>query len=78
MLNLNLYKGAGRSLLRNIPIVHLGEVKAFLKQTTLSNAKYRVRYRGPRNTRFDIGRGRNNRAAECLKVNAVKFSIYKD
>jgi hypothetical protein len=78
MFNLSLYKGRGRSLLRNIPIAHLDEVKAFLKETTLSNTKYRVRYRGPRNTALDMCRGRNNRASTCLKVNAVRFSIYRE
>jgi len=77
MINLNPYKGRGRSVLANVPIGHLNEVKTLLRQVT-PTIKYRVRYRGPRNTMLDIGRGSNNRASTCLKVNAVKFSVYKD
>lgn len=77
MINLHTYKGRGRSVLANVPISNLDEVKSLLRQVT-PTIKYRVRYRGPRNTMLDIGRGRNNRASTCLKVNAVKFSVYRD
>ena len=77
MINLHSYKGTGRSVLANVPISNLDEVKSLLRYVT-PNTKYRIRYRGPRNTMLDIGRGSNNRASTCLKVNAVKFSVYKD
>ena len=77
MINLHPYKGRGRSVLANVPISNLDEVKSLLRQVT-PTIKYRVRYRGPRNTMLDIGRGINNRASTCLKVNAVKFSVYRD
>jgi len=77
MINLRPYKGRGRSVLANVPISNLDEVKSLLRQVT-PTIKYRIRYRGPRNTALDQGRGSNNRASTCLKVNAVKFSVYKD
>lgn len=77
MFNLHPYKGTGRSVLANVPISNLDEVKTLLRYFT-PNTKYRIRYRGPRNTALDQGRGSNNRASTCLKVNAVKFSVYKD
>ena len=77
MINLLPYKGRGQSVSANVPIAHLDEVKTLLKYVT-PNTKYRVRYRGPRNTMLDYGRGSNNRASTCLKANAVKFSVYRD
>ena len=77
MINLHPYKGTGRSVLANVPISNLDEVKTLLRYVT-PNTKYRVRYRGPRNTMLDYGRGSNNRASTCLKANAVKFSVYRD
>ena len=77
MISLINYKGRGQSVLANVPIAHLDEVKSLLKQVT-PTIKYRVRYRGPRNTMLDYGRGSNNRASTCLKANAVKFSVYRD
>ena len=77
MINLNLYWGRGQSILANVPIAHLDEVKRLLKILE-PNEKFRVRYRGPRNTMLDYSRGRDNRASTCLKANAVKFSGYRD
>jgi hypothetical protein len=40
-------------------------------------SKYRVVYRGPRNTLLDRGRSPLSRRSTCLKVNAITFSVYK-
>ena len=77
MISLINYKGRGQSVLANVPIAHLDEVKRLLKILE-PNEKFRVRYRGPRNTMLDYSRGRDNRASTCLKANAVKFSVYRD
>ena len=39
-------------------------------------SKYRVVYRGPRNTILDRGRSALCRQSTCLKANAVTFSVY--
>ena len=77
MISLINYKGQGQSVLANVPIAQLDEVKRLLKIVE-PNLKFRVRYRGPRNTMLDYGRGSFNRASTCLKANAVKFSVYRD
>lgn len=41
---------------------------------------FRVRYRGPRDTKLDIQvrhRGVLNRQSNCLKANATNFSVYR-
>jgi hypothetical protein len=41
---------------------------------------FKVRYRGPRNTRLDINVRRRdtlNRQSNCLKDNATNFSVYR-
>ena len=45
MISLINYKGRGQSVLANVPIAHLDEVKSLLKQVT-PTIEYRVRYRG--------------------------------
>lgn len=54
----------------NIPIRFLDE---FRKEFP---SLYKIRYRGPRNTPLDMGRGFLNRQSSCLKFNAVSFSAY--
>jgi hypothetical protein len=66
-----LYK---RSMFHGIPMSKYDEVRKTVK---LSGAKVRYRFRGPRNTVLDRGRGAQAKQAGCLKANAVTFSIYK-
>jgi hypothetical protein len=54
------------------------EILEAFRRINASNGKYyRIRYRGPRNTALDKGRGRMNRASTCLKANAVYFAVYE-
>jgi hypothetical protein len=57
----------------NIPIA---ELETFRKIMASQGKYYKIRYRGPRNTPLDRGRGRDTRAATCLKANARAFSVY--
>ena len=54
----------------NIPIGLLQEFRSVYP------GKYRIRYRGPRNTPLDIKRGYLTRQASCLKAVATHFSVY--
>lgn len=56
----------------NIPIERLVEFRMKFKG-------YKMRYRGPRDTKLDIQinkRGVLNRQSNCLKANAHTFSVY--
>jgi hypothetical protein len=56
----------------NIPMERLVEFRMRYKG-------YKVRYRGPRDTKLDIvvrQRGVLNRQSNCLKANATNFSVY--
>lgn len=74
------------SILHNVPIQYLDEVKEyfrkkFLRQTTYINGKGTVRlvprivYRGPRTRNVDP-RSYFTRQAYCLKKNATHFAVY--
>ena len=70
-----LYRKSGRTaIFTRIPISYLDEFRYM-------NAKlgqfYRIRYRGPRNTVHDRGRGYLTRQASCVKAAATHFSVYK-
>jgi hypothetical protein len=39
--------------------------------------QFRIRFRGPRNTVADRGRGSMARQSSCLKQNAVTFTAYR-
>jgi len=39
--------------------------------------QFRIRFRGPRNTPADRGRGSMARQSSCLKQNAVTFTAYR-
>lgn len=55
-----------------IPIARLVEFRMRYKG-------FKVRYRGPRDTKLDIKirqRGVLNRQSNCLKANATNFSVY--
>ena len=57
-----------------IPIIYLDE---FRRINRMLGKYYRIRYRGPRNTPLDKGRGYQTRQASCLKKNATSFSVYR-
>ena len=63
-----------RAEYKRVPIQYLELFKHCMQGKGL---KYRIRYRGPRNTFADRNRGSNNRASSCLKQNAVHFSAYR-
>ena len=77
MTNLRQYTSAPWfvSILSNVPIEHLEEVR---KRFRTHAIRIRVKYRGPRNTPFDYGRGLMARQGTCLKRNAKTFSVYID
>ena len=61
------------AIFSNAPIANLDN----FRKVMASEGKYfRIRYRGPRNTPKDMGRGRMSRQSTCLKVNAQTFSVY--
>ena len=61
------------AIFSRIPIAELEE---FRKQMAKEGKFYRIRYRGPRNTVHDRGRGYLSRQSTCLKINATCFSVY--
>lgn len=61
------------ALFSNAPIANLDN----FRKVMASEGKYfRIRYRGPRNTPNDMGRGFMCRQSTCLKENAKTFSVY--
>ena len=71
MINLGNYRKSDRTaVLTNVPIQYL----AALRQNF--PGMYKIRYRGPRNTVKDQGRGYMSKQSTCLKSNAVTFSAY--
>jgi ribosomal protein S10 len=62
-----------RALLSNTPIEALDQ---FRKDMASEGKYFRIRYRGPRNTPKDMGRGFMSRQSTCLKANAKTFSVY--
>ena len=61
------------AIFSNSPIDNLDR---FRKVMAMDGRYFRIRYRGPRNTPKDMGRGRMSRQSTCLKVNAQTFSVY--
>ena len=75
MLDFTKYKVPGRTAIyTQVPIQYLETFRYF--SAKLGNF-YRIRYRGPRNTRFDYGRSYMTRQASCLKDAATSFSVYR-
>jgi hypothetical protein len=62
-----------RALFSNRPIEALDQ---FRKDMAANGKFFRIRYRGPRNTPKDMGRGFMSRQSTCLKANAKTFSVY--
>ena len=62
-----------RAILSNTPIEALDQ---FRKDMAANGKFFRIRYRGPRNTPKDMGRGFMCRQSTCLKENAKTFSVY--
>ncbi len=62
-----------RALFSNRPIEALDQ---FRKDMAANGKFFRIRYRGPRNTPKDMGRGFMCRQSSCLKENARTFSVY--
>ena len=62
-----------RALFSNSPIANLDQ---FRKDMAANGKFFRIRYRGPRNTPKDMGRGFMTRQSTCLKANAKTFSVY--
>jgi hypothetical protein len=62
-----------RALFSNSPIANLDQ---FRKDMAANGKFFRIRYRGPRNTPKDMGRGFMSRQSTCLKANAKTFSVY--
>ena len=61
------------ALFSNAPIEALDQ---FRKDMAANGKFFRIRYRGPRNTPKDMGRGFMCRQSTCLKANAKTFSVY--
>jgi len=63
------------AIFSNLPICHLELFRSTMKKMGI---KTKCRYRGPRNTQQDfvLGRSRFNRQSNCLKENAITFSVY--
>jgi hypothetical protein len=62
------------AILKNIPMALLDKTKEKLKK---DNIKFRVRYRGPRNTCKQDHRDSFAKQHECLKEFANRFSVYR-
>lgn len=62
------------SLFDNIPREFLSHFKQAFKHLTNDNLKFRTRYRGERLT--DSFRNKTQKRSECLKRNALTFSVY--
>ena len=62
-----------RALFKNIPMPLLNKVRNELKRKGI---EFRIRYRGPRATALYDFRYPSQQAAECLKENANRFSVY--
>ena len=62
-----------RAIFSNAPIEALDQ---FRKDMASEGKYFRIRYRGPRNTPKDMGRGFMCRQSTCLKENAKTFSVY--
>lgn len=64
------------SAYKNIPIEYLEQVRWILKQVTqIDGVRYRIRYRGPRRRGPD-GRVTYDGRQDCVKRDAVRFSVY--
>ena len=75
MIDFTKYKKQGHTaLFTQVPIQYLDAFRYF--SAKLGNF-YRIRYRGPRNTPLDIGRGYQTRQSSCLKAVATSFSVYR-
>ena len=61
------------AIFSNCPIETLDH---FRKVIAARGKFFRIRYRGPRNTPKDMGRGFMSRQSTCLKANAKTFSVY--
>ena len=61
------------AIFSNTPIEALDQ---FRKDMAANGKFFRIRYRGPRNTPKDMGRGFMSRQSTCLKANAKTFSVY--
>lgn len=61
------------SLMNGIPIDLLDQVREHFR---MHGMRVRIKYRGPRNTPADIGRGKLARQGTCLKQNAKTFAVY--
>jgi hypothetical protein len=61
------------AILKNIPMALLDKTKEKLKK---DNIKFRVRYRGPRNTCKQDRRDSYAKKNDCLKEFANRFSVY--
>lgn len=66
-------KGGVTAIYTKVPISQLERFRKFMAH---QGKFFKIRYRGPRNTPADIGRGYNNRSTTCLKENATHFSVY--
>ena len=75
MIDFTKYKVNGRTAIyTKVPIQYLDAFRYF--SAKMGNF-YRIRYRGPRNTEFDKGRGYLTRQSSCLKAAATSFSVYR-
>lgn len=66
----NNWSGFITAFYSNIPIQYLNDFR------TRFPGKYKIRYRGPRNTYADQFRFGTSRQTTCLKQNAKTFSAY--
>ena len=75
MIDFGKYKKKGRAAIyTQVPIEYLDAFRYF--SAKLGNF-YHIRYRGPRNTPFDIGRTYKQRQQDCVKGSATSFSVYR-
>ena len=63
----------GRATFIKVPMRYLELFKMYADSRQY---KFRIRYRGPRNTPLDRNRGYLSRQSSCLKAVATHFSAY--
>jgi hypothetical protein len=63
------------SLYKNIPISKYTPDRVKVIREIVGRP-LKIRFRGPRNTRSDMGRSTHTRQSTCLKENAVTFTVY--
>jgi hypothetical protein len=76
MIDFTVYQNKNTTdLYTGIPIQYLECFKYF--HSKFSTMPIKIRYRGPRNTIFDMVRSNVSKQSTCLKINAETFTVYR-